>query len=163
MTVRTLVLLRHAKAKRPDGVSDVERALTPRGHADAGAAGAWLAAQGLRPDLVLCSPARRARETCHAVRVALGGDLAVRYDPWLYDAGAREILDAVRATDGDVTVLLVVGHNPAVSTLSAKLDPAGDADDGLRTAGLAVHRLEGAWSDFGPRRAPVALAHTARA
>ena len=63
MSERTLVILRHAKAERPAELADADRPLTQRGHADAAAAGAWLAARGYRPDLVLCSPAKRTRQT----------------------------------------------------------------------------------------------------
>ncbi|GLY22625.1 histidine phosphatase family protein [Micromonospora sp. NBRC 101691] len=65
-TARTLVLLRHGKAERPEGIADRERALTERGHADAAAAGTWLARHGFLPDVVVCSPARRTRQTWQA-------------------------------------------------------------------------------------------------
>ena len=61
MPVRTLVLVRHAKAETPGEQPDFDRALTATGRADADAAGAWLADHGLRPQLVLCSAARRTR------------------------------------------------------------------------------------------------------
>jgi phosphohistidine phosphatase len=166
MTVRTLVLLRHAKAKQPDGGSDANRALTARGHADSSAAGAWLRAQGWQPGQVLCSPSRRTRETWQGVRVALGpaaAETTLVLEAALYDEGAREILDAIRRTATEIDVLLVIGHNPTISTLSAVLDPGDGPDEGLRTAGLAVHQVEGDWSDFAPGQAPRRAAHTARA
>ena len=46
------MLLRHAKADNPPAVADIDRPLTARGHADAAAAGAWLAHRGYVPDLV---------------------------------------------------------------------------------------------------------------
>src|SRR6266498_2630447 len=83
MTDRVLVLLRHAKAEHPAKLADVDRPLTPRGHADSGAAGAWLASQGLVPDLVLCSPSRRTRDTWHSVKLALGARTKPVFDPRL--------------------------------------------------------------------------------
>ncbi|MBF9130683.1 histidine phosphatase family protein [Plantactinospora sp. S1510] len=62
---RVLVLLRHAKAERPTSGPDAERPLTARGHADAAAAGAWLDHGGYLPTVVLCSPAKRTRQTWH--------------------------------------------------------------------------------------------------
>jgi len=163
--MRTLVLLRHSKAAHPEGVPDADRSLTPRGHADAGAAGAWLAAHGLVPDLVLCSPSRRTRETWHAVAMSLGPEatgVTAAYDPALYAAGdARDLLDLLTATDPAVRVLLVIGHNPTLSELSALLDAA--ADDGLRTSGVAVHEVPGEWAELAPGGAPVRRRHTARA
>ncbi|OZV80042.1 hypothetical protein CA850_15085 [Micromonospora echinospora] len=72
-SARTLVLLRHGKAERPEGIADWERALTERGHADAVAAGAWLARHGFRPDVVVCSPARRTRQTWQAAESGMAG------------------------------------------------------------------------------------------
>jgi phosphohistidine phosphatase len=166
MTVRTLVLLRHAKAANPDGLADHDRPLTARGHADASAAGAWLLSRNLRPARVLCSTSRRTRETWHSVRVALG-DAAPASElvlsPELYSAGTVAMLELIRATSPDVGVLMVVGHNPTVSMVSVLLDPGTEVEDGLRTAGLALHVVDGNWKDFGPDRAPLAAAHTARA
>jgi phosphohistidine phosphatase len=166
MTVRTLVLLRHAKAANPDGVDDHDRPLTARGHADASAVGAWLSARNLRPSRVLCSTARRTRETWHSVRVALG-DAGVSADlvlsPELYAAGTVAMLELIRATSSDVDVLMVVGHNPTVSMVSVLLDPGTEIEDGLRTAGIALHVVDGEWTDFGPDRAPLTAAHTPRA
>jgi phosphohistidine phosphatase len=160
-----LVLLRHAKAANPEDVADPQRALTTRGQADAAAAGAWLAGQGLLPDVVLCSPARRARETWHGVALALGAGAThttVVYEPTLYAASSgRELLDLITATGPEVTTLLVIGHNPTLSMLSSLLDPA--ADDDLPTGGIAVHRVPGAWRELAPGGAPRTMSHTARA
>lgn len=166
MTERTLVLLRHAKAANPERMSDSDRPLTARGHADAAAAGAWLLARGLHPARVLCSPSRRTRETWHSVRVALGdaaNGAEVVMEPALYDSGAATALDLIRATAPTVDVLVVVGHNPTVSMISTMLHPGTDVEDGLRTAGLALHSVDGDWADCGPGSAPLTASHTARA
>jgi phosphohistidine phosphatase len=159
------VILRHAKAERPADTADLDRPLTQRGHADASAAGAWLAAKGYRPDLVLCSPAKRTRQTWHGVSLAFAGDPPeVRYDQALYDDGTQDTLDLVRTVPDTVGTVLLVGHNPIVSILSAQLDRAPDRDsDGLRTSGIAVHVHDGDWSGYAPGEAPLVAGHTARA
>jgi phosphohistidine phosphatase len=164
MTERTLVLLRHAKAERPAGIADIDRPLTARGHADAAAAGAWLFRRRVLPDEVVCSPSKRTRQTWHGVALALGTPgPAVRYDAIAYDGSPRDLLELVRdAAKGSGTVLLV-GHNPSVSELSALLDPGAARDsDGLRTSGIAVHRFEGKWSECAPGAVPLTATHTAR-
>lgn len=164
MTERTLVLLRHAKAEGSTGGPDEQRPLSTRGHADAAAAGAWLRRNGLRPDLVLCSPAKRTRQTWHGVAVALadGSEAVVRYEQDLYEGGPTELLSHIQRIDPDVGTLLLVGHNPSISLLSALLDPDGQADsDGLRTSGLAVHRAPD-WSAFDQRVGRLTARHTAR-
>lgn len=165
MRERTLVLLRHSKADRPSGVADIDRPLTARGHADAAAAGVWLAHHGHRPDLVICSPSKRTRQTWHGVSVALAEGPApkVRYDEVVYDGDAAELLKLTRTAGDKVRTVLMIGHNPSISWLSALLDPsAGGDSDGLRTSGLAVHRLTGKWSELRAGDTKVTGTHTAR-
>jgi phosphohistidine phosphatase len=162
---RTLVILRHAKAERPAGVADIDRRLTGRGHADAAAAGAWLAAHGYTPDLVLCSPAKRTRQTWHGVALALTARAPeVRYESGLYEDGVREALELLKGVPDEIGTVLLVGHNPTVSLLSALFDRAADRDsDGLRTSGIAVHTRDGDWSDWRAGSAPVVASATPRA
>jgi phosphohistidine phosphatase len=170
MTARTLVLLRHAKAQTPGEVPDVDRPLTERGRADAGSAGAWLAAESLCPGLVICSPAVRARQTWQGVAIAMataepnGRAPEVHYERQLYDGGRTELVDLVRAVSDDISTVLVIGHNPTVSDVSLLLRPDhGGAAGGLRTAGLAVHGIAGSWSSCEPGASPLLREHTARA
>ena len=170
MTVRTLVLLRHAKAEAPGPISDFTRSLTKTGDADADAAGAWLADQGLRPDLVLCSPATRTRQTWQGVSVAMAQvhpDVAapeVHYETTLYEGGRTDVIDLLRAVPDEVGVVLVVGHNPTVTDVSILLRPYDGLGrvEGLKTCGLAVHRAEGSWSETEPGSMELFGQHTAR-
>lgn len=174
MTMRTLVIMRHAKAEAPERYDrDVDRPLVERGRGDAAAAGAWLVERGLVPELVICSPAVRARETLRSVVEGLGAaQPTVVYEPALYTGGVTEALDLVAATQPALSRVLLIGHNPTLTMVSGLLEPAGHAPeadladfdaDGLRTAGLAVHQLDGTWADFGPGAAKLVDAHTARA
>jgi phosphohistidine phosphatase len=160
---RTLVIMRHAKAEQLVSGTDFERRLTARGTTDATAAGAWLAAEGLVPDLVICSPAARTRGTWHGVAIGLAdaevtASPVVRYEAALYEEGLASALALVRGSGPEAATVLVIGHNPTVSALSARLDDK--ATDGLRTAGIAVHEVTGDWAGLGsaPRRGT----HTAR-
>jgi phosphohistidine phosphatase len=171
MTARTLVLLRHAKAETPGELPDFERRLTEKGESDAGAAGSWLADQRLRPDLVLCSSARRTRQTWQGVSVALAqaGPASpspeVHYEQRLYDGGRTEVIDLLRAVPDGVRTVLVIGHNPTMSDVSILLRPYDDEAvlEALKTSGLAVHRADGPWSRTEPFSMPLVTAHTARA
>jgi phosphohistidine phosphatase len=164
MTARSLVILRHAKAGRPAGAADEDRPLSARGHADAQAAGAWLRGRHV-PDLVLCSPSKRTRQTWHGIAANLpaGAAPVVRYERRLYLGGPDELLDVVREIEEPVATALLIGHNPALSLLAIELDPDGGLDsDGLRTCGLTVHSVDREWSELGPLGAPVTATHTAR-
>ena len=167
--MRTLVLLRHAKAETPGDKPDFERELAPRGRRDATAAGSWLADQDLYPDLVICSPATRTRQTWHQVAVALAQAVPehaapeVRYDPGLYEGGRTEVIDLLRAVPDETATVLVVGHNPTMSDVSLLLRPDADPNAaGLKTAGMAIHRADGPWAQTEPGGMPLIGEHTGR-
>lgn len=163
--MRTLVLLRHAKAEHPDEGSDFDRRLTTRGTADAAAAGAYLAATQIHPDLVLCSPAARTRETWSGVAQALGSP-EVRYEQSLYEAGGTEVFDLLRTVPEAVQTVLLIGHNPTVSEVSLLLIPDSEWDGqqiALKTSGMAIHTTEALWSATEPGSMHLQSRHTARA
>jgi phosphohistidine phosphatase len=141
---RVLVLLRHAKAAQ-DGASDETRPLTPRGVGDARAAGSWLADHDIRPDLVVVSSARRARETWVAATAAFVVAPPARIDPRIYDNTVEALLLVLNEADESLTTIVLVGHNPSIHELAVALDdgrgdPAARAavHAGYPTAGIAV-------------------------
>jgi len=155
--MRRLLLLRHAKSAWPDGVTDADRALAPRGREAAPRMGAYLAEQGLIPDLALVSEARRARETWDLVRPALPGT-PVRIEPRIYEAPLERLMAVLGETPDLVQTLLMVGHNPGFSTLAQALAAEGDPASLARlaakfpTAGLAVLALPAErWSEVARR------------
>lgn len=142
---RQLIVMRHAKAGELPGGPDVERTLRPRGRRNASAAGQWLAGRGLMPDLVLCSHARRARQTWQYVSAELGGEPAVLNDQRLYDASAAELAEIFAETGPEVRTLMYVGHNPAAAELSHTL--TGEPSE-FPTAAVAVIGLDVGWSEL---------------
>jgi phosphohistidine phosphatase len=139
---RQLIVMRHAKAGELPGGPDVERALRPRGCRNASAAGQWLASRDLVIDLVLCSSARRARQTWQYVSAELAGEPEVINDPRLYDAGADDLLDIFADTRGSVRSLMYVGHNPAAAEVTEVLT-GGPVE--FPTSGIAIVGLDTDW------------------
>ena len=139
--MRQLILLRHAHAEPAStGQADFDRPLSPRGLAEAEAAGVWLAAQSLMPDRVLCSPARRTRETLDAVVEAVG-NLDKRLDAAIYEATPGTLAGLVD-THRDAERLLLVGHNPGLERLVALLSSGQSGDyRGMPPAAVAVLAL----------------------
>jgi phosphohistidine phosphatase len=163
---RRLVLLRHAKSAWPD-MPDHERPLAWRGQRDAPVMGRWLRAVGLVPDLVLCSTARRARETWQLAQSGLGAVPPVRFDDRVYEASPAALLDLIRRESGAAETLLVVGHDPGVPGLALTLAgagpdayPGGGMLDRMRakfpTATIAVFGCTGNWDGLGPGSARLA-------
>ncbi len=157
---RQLLLLRHAKSAWPD-VADHERPLARRGRRDAPAAGRWLRAAGRVPDRVVCSTARRARETWQLAAAELDASPAVSFDQRVYGAAAGELLDLARETAPGARRLLIVGHDPAMQELTLALASARASDAGalervrfkFPTAAIAVLELTGTWQELGPEQA----------
>jgi len=139
--MRELILLRHAHAEPADnGQADIDRPLSPHGLAEAEAAGRWLHEQRLVPDRVLCSPARRTRETLEAV-LGLTGYVEQRLDERIYDA-VPGTLAALVDEHREVERLLVVGHNPGLEQLVALMHSGQSGDyRGMPPASVAVLSL----------------------
>jgi phosphohistidine phosphatase len=158
---RVLQLLRHAKSSWRDGdLADRERPLNARGHQ----AGRLLAAHFARespPDLVLCSSARRTRETFDHIVRAYAAAPPVLMEDGLYLAGAQAIMRRIEAVPDTVETLLVIGHNPGLHELASMLARHGARRDRARltdkfpTGALASFRVAGRWRDLA--HAPLAL------
>jgi phosphohistidine phosphatase len=140
-----LIVMRHAKAGELPGGPDFERALRPRGQRDSAAAGKWLAGRGFRPDSVICSAARRTRQTWQYVAPELGGDPEFSAEQRLYQADSEDVAEIIRLTPAAVGTLLYIGHNPAAADLVGLLTGTETA---LPTAATAVIGLSGDWADL---------------
>jgi phosphohistidine phosphatase len=118
--MQRLILMRHAEAQRAAASGDDrDRALSTRGQTDAVAMGRELAARGLRPDLALVSTSIRTRQTWELAHEAFG-DVDVREQDALYNAGADTLRQAVEAVEDDAGCLLLLGHNPGVHLLAVE-------------------------------------------
>jgi phosphohistidine phosphatase len=144
-----LFLLRHAKAAwAAPGMSDRDRPLTPEGMRAARLAGAAIAADGGFPELVLCSPALRTRQTHECLSAAAGQRADVRFVDALYDTGAGEYMEVLRGA-GSVGTVMIVGHNPSMEDFADALAGGGDAralaslKRGFPVCGMATLAFDG--------------------
>jgi len=155
-TTRRLTLLRHAKSDWPD-VPDRDRPLAKRGRRDAPVIGRWLRDHGYLPDAVICSAARRTRQTWDLVAPQLGGSPSVTFEPRAYAASPLTLLYLVRELPAASRSALLIGHNPGIEELAASLTEPPDADGapGLRfpTAAVAVLEFGGDWAALAPGQA----------
>jgi phosphohistidine phosphatase len=147
--MKTLLLMRHAKSSRDDAsLSDHDRPLNDRGKRDAPRMGALLAEEGLRPDLIVSSSARRARKTALRVAEALGYDGPIEERDDLYLSPPGVWLAMLQALPDDANCVLCVGHNPTLEGLVWQL---GGTRQSMPTAAIAEFLLEGtSWSELHP-------------
>jgi phosphohistidine phosphatase len=137
--MKTLLLLRHAKSSwKKSDMPDHERPLNKRGKKEAPKVGAYLKDNGLVPDLILTSTARRAHATADAVAEASGFEGEVELYQDLYMSDTASYLDILRCMPDKANRVLVVGHNPDVEDLLTLLT---ELKEHMTTAALAVITL----------------------
>ena len=166
---KTLILMRHGKAQEGPGKPDHDRELAARGRRDAKAAGKWLHAEGLVPDLVICSTAQRTRQTWEEACRGGAHTEFVEFRRSVYLGGSEQTLETVREDAGDMATVLVVGHNPTMAQLTSLLtDGEGSREahealgEGFVTSGLAVLRYAGEWADLDLGSCALARFHVSR-
>ncbi|MER6096523.1 histidine phosphatase family protein [Streptomyces sp. NPDC001728] len=152
-----LLLVRHAKAvPKNQPIPDFDRPLSGRGEADAPRTGRWLADSGLTADLVLCSPARRTRQTWRLAVPALEEPPPVVFDERLYDAAPSLLVSVLAERGPGLGRLVLVGHNPGIHQLAVALCGSGPQDplervrSGFPTSGVVVVDLPGGWGGLTP-------------
>lgn len=124
-----LWLLRHAKSAWDDpDLDDFSRPLAPRGKKACRRLGRHMAERGIRPDLALCSPAARTRQTWERVAKRLPPDITCRFDPGLYLAERKALQALVRSAPAECRELMLIGHNPGLEDLAAQLCGGGAGD-----------------------------------
>ncbi len=150
-----LFLLRHAKAGWAEpGMRDFDRPLDATGEEDARTTGIAMRDGGYLPELVICSGARRARETLEGITKNLTTGRII-YTDGLYNTDAAGYVDIIREAPA-VGSILMVGHNPMMEDVAFAL--SGDGDEGARhamvagfpTSALAVIRFPGTFAEAAP-------------
>jgi phosphohistidine phosphatase len=132
---------------------DVDRALSGDGRRACRLVAEYVAAAGLAPDIVLCSSAKRTRQTVEHIASALPPTVPVLVEDRLYLATADDLLARLREIDDGVPSVLLVGHNPGLHELAAGLLGVADRERVLTfpTAALAVEELVvSRWAELGP-------------
>lgn len=139
--MRNLIIMRHGKAERGENKPDFDRGLEARGREEAASVAEQLAAAGLAPDMVLCSAARRTRETLAAVLPSIPGDCVVQLRTSLYGAETADLKEAMRTAAGQK--VLLIGHNPSVHALAIAFagPQAGEIGHGFPTSTAAVFSM----------------------
>ena len=151
----TLILLRHAKSSWKDPtLADHDRPLNTRDMAEAPVMGKAMAKHGLDPELVLCSPARRTRDTLALVLPELKTEPKIVYEDGLYHGTPAEMLGLLHEVGTGIGRVLLVGHNPEIQEFALDLIGSGPKllKDSLEakypTAGLVVLRFSaGGWKE----------------
>jgi phosphohistidine phosphatase len=147
--MKSLVVVRHAKSSwRHPELNDSERSLNKRGKRDAPVMGKRLARRGVRPDVIISSPAKRALTTARIIAAEIGHDEeAIVVDERIYDASAGELRDVICTLDNSYSQVMIVGHNPAFTDLVNQLST--EWVDNLPTCGVVELTFDiGGWEEL---------------
>jgi phosphohistidine phosphatase len=141
--MKLLTLLRHAKSVQdPTFAIDRERPLAPRGQEDAPIIGRMMARANLTPDLIVSSPAVRARQTAELYAGSAGYSGEVRIAEAIYLGQAPDLMEVVLALPDEAGHALLVGHNPGFEELAALLLGVPAGASGLRMPTAAAAHFE---------------------
>jgi phosphohistidine phosphatase len=155
LEMKRLYLLRHAKSSWDDPtLADEDRPLAPRGRRAAKVMAKHLRGEGVAPELVLCSPSRRTRQTLKRIAPGLGKSADVQIEPELYSASSAALLEVLHEVPEEVESVMLIGHNPGIQDLALSLAGAGSEITRVRrkfpTAALATLELAGSWHELAP-------------
>jgi phosphohistidine phosphatase len=113
--------------------------------------------EAIAPELVLCSPSARTRQTLTGVAPGLGEDADVRIESELYAASAATLLEVLHEVPDEVSSVMLIAHNPGIQDLAVSLAGGGPAVERMRskfpTAALATLELDGSWRELAPEGA----------
>jgi phosphohistidine phosphatase len=120
--MKILLLMRHAKSSwKEKGLEDFERPLNDRGRKAAGLIGKFLAKNKVNIDLVISSPAVRARQTIELVLRSARRSTEIRFDQRIYEATPAQLMEVISQIDEDRKAVMLVGHNPGMEELLSLL------------------------------------------
>ena len=159
-TTLTLYLLRHAKSDWSDlALPDAARPLSKRGRRDTQRLAAFLQSAPIRPSLILCSTARRTRQTLEPLIGPLGNP-TVELEEDLYAAPAEALLDRLHGVPATASSVMLIGHNPGLQELALRLTRPGPKRAALEakfpTGALAtINPTATSWGKLAPHSARV--------
>ena len=156
MTMRTLIFLRHAKSSWAlPGVDDFDRPLNDRGNNAAPKMANWLTSEGIKPDVIVCSSAKRTRETLAHIEPMFSQEIAAIMEPNLYLASSDQLFESAAALDDTFETAMLLGHNPglhdaALSALTAaSRRESGEMRSRFPTCACAIISLPiNSWSEI---------------
>jgi phosphohistidine phosphatase len=146
--MKTLYLIRHAKSYWGDSsLSDFDRPLNKRGERDAPFMGKILFDKKVNTDLIISSPAMRAKKTAMEIADKLGySQKKILFDENLYEASSQDILELIRNVSEKYNSIIIFGHNPGLTMFNNSVSEV--YIDNIPTCGVVVLQFEHNWSEI---------------
>ena len=137
--MKKLYIIRHAKSSWKDTtLDDFERPLNKRGQKDVPLMAKRLKEKNVIPDLIISSPALRAKTTAKLIAKELNFKKQITYDADIYEADTNEIFDTIRKIDESCNIVFLIGHNPS---LNAFVHALVDFKENIPTCGIIALQI----------------------
>ena len=146
--MKTLYLVRHAKSYWGDqSTPDFDRPLNQRGKKDAPFMGEVLKNKKVKPDLIVCSPAKRTKKTAIAIAEKIGcPEKKILFNDDLYEASSNTIIKVLNKIDERYNSVMIFGHNPGLTVLNNQV--SNNYIDNIPTCGIVALQLDKKWSEL---------------
>ena len=153
--MKKLYIIRHAKSSWSDEtLDDFERPLNKRGKANAPMMGERLKEKGVMPDIIISSPAKRAKTTAEIIAKKVGYKNILFLDD-IYEATSETLSKIVKRLDESYKIIFLVGHNPSLNELAYKL--AGFSEN-IPTCGIVEIDFKcKKWAEIAPQKAKLVM------
>ena len=146
--MKTLYLGRHAKSswKNMD-LADIDRPLNKRGKRDAPFMGKLLVDKGVKPDLIISSPAKRAAATAKVIATEINYPaMEIIFDENIYEATGRGLLEIISGAEEQYNSIMLFGHNPGLTVLNNNL--SDHFIDNIPTCGVVALEFKTSWNEI---------------
>ena len=148
--MKTLYLLRHAKSSwKDEGLADIDRPLNPRGKRATRTLAAFFTKVKIEPDVIISSPAVRARQTIERILRLTKSKNKPRFDERIYEAPADRLVNVLTGIEKTAKSVLMVGHNPGMEELLTRLTGRSER---MQTGALAKITFGENWPSSGTER-----------
>ena len=146
--MKTLYLARHAKSFWADqSIPDFDRPLNKRGKRDAPFIGEVLNDKKVKPDLIICSPAKRTKKTAIEIAEKLSyPEKKILYDEDLYEASSNILIKIIKKINEKYDSVMIFGHNPGLTLLNNHI--SDHYIDNIPTCGVVALQLDLKWSEL---------------
>lgn len=144
--------MRHAKSSWDDlSVSDFDRPLNKRGKANAPVMGNLLKNRQINPDLILSSPAKRAKKTAQIFAEEIGYKAEkIVFEGSIYEATTSDLLQLLQKQENKFESIMIFGHNPALTDFANLLTDSWI--DNIPTSGICGINFEiEHWKEITPK------------
>lgn len=136
--MRQLLLLRHARAPIEKNETDADRKLNAEGYEECVKVANYLNSNSIKISHIISSDSIRTRQTVGKILEMYEHKPSTKFIPVLYNASGDEIIEVIRSQSEDIQTLLVVGHNPGITTLMDLIHPSGSSDDIIKSRDFQV-------------------------